>query len=402
MTSARLRAWRLFALVALVVGAARLSAHEVVVEQIVEATFTPRQATLVVTLHVPTAAVGDPGLPGLLQGNDAAAIEERLRIVAADIARNLDVQQADTNLPAPVATVRPGSGGASIDVELRYPAGSEARSFSARLNGFNSNTGPVRTNARYQPESGRDQMITVTGPPTRVAFDPPLAGVISGFAVRGVRALIDGGDHLLFLLCVLLPMRRPRSAVMIYAAAVLGQLAAMALSFATAPLTAPWLPAAAMAAASAIAMTALLNITRARMAWVLLLAVSFGALNGCAFGDTAVSSVQFAGSHGFAAALAFVAVVLIGELWIGTLSWALRVWVDDRGLPDRIVTVVGSVIVAHSALHRVMERAPLVAQDGGWDGGRVVLWLTLIWIAVLLLAAAGQAIAGAPQRAHAS
>jgi hypothetical protein len=31
-----------------------------------------------------------------------------------------------------------------------------------------------------------------------------------------------------------------------------------------------------------------------------------------------------------------------------------RTWLHERGLPDRLLVLVGSALVAHSAVHRVM------------------------------------------------
>jgi hypothetical protein len=399
---ARRRALGFFSGLTLLLALAPLSAHEVVVEQIVEMTLDPQGDALVVALRVPAAVTGDPALPGLLKGGDAAALDRRLRIVAADLARSLDVQAGGATLPDPIATVGSGAGRESIDVELRYPIRPGEDDFSARLNAFSSKDGPVRTRARYRLGSGREQIVSVTGPVARVAFDPPFSAVLASFAVRGLRALFDGGDHLLFLVCVLLPMRRPRSAATLYAAAALAQASVMALCVVGAPMMAPWLSGATLAAASAIVIAAIQNIARARVRWVVLLAIAFGALSGWTFGNAAEGSAEFAGAHRLAAMMVFGFVVLPGELWLGALAWGFRTWLDERGLPERIVVVLGSAIVAHSAVHRVMERAQIVAADGSLGGERVLVWLTLAWVGAILLAAASNAIWGTPEREHAS
>ena len=402
MKPSQRHAWRAFALLVLVLGSTSIFAHEVVVEQIVEMTLAHQGDALLVRLRVPAAAAGDPGLPGLLETGDAATLEDRLRIVAADIAHNLDIQQGDATLPDPVVSVRRAAGEASIDVELRYPTRAGDRDFSARLNAFSSKDRPVRTNAHYRAGSEPEQTVSVTGPATRVAFDPLVAAVLQSFAVRGVRTLFDNGDQLLFLVCILLPMRRPRSAAMLFAAGAFAQAAVTALYIVRAEMMAPWLPGAAMVAASAIVIAAMQNVARARMRWVLPLAMAFGALNSWTVGNAAEASVQFAGAHRLPALMAFLIVVLLGELWLGALTWALRTWLDERGLPERIVALLGSAIVAHGAVHRVMERAPIVAQDGSLGGERVLMWLTLVWVGAILLVAASNAVAGAPERAHAS
>lgn len=402
MKLAQRRAWRLFTLLVVAGGEATLSAHEIVVPQVVEMRLAPQGDALVVGLKVPAAVAGDSSLTGLLKGGDTATLEEHLRLVAADIARNLDMQEGETTLPQPAATVRRAPDGAAIEVELRYPYRLDAGGLSARLNAFSSKDGPVRTDARYQPRSGREQVVRITGPAVRVEFDPPTLAALSTLAIRGLHALFEGGDHLLFLVCLLLPMRRPRSAATLYAAAGLAQGVVIALYVVRAPMMAPGLSGAAMAAASVIAIAALQNVARARMRWVVPLAIGFGVLSGWTFGSTAEASVQFAGAHRLAAMLAFGLVVLVGQLWLGAITLALRTWLDERGLPDRVVAIVGSAMVAHSAVHRVMARAPGVAGNGWLGGERGVEWLTLAWVGAILLAAAVNAASGTPARAHSS
>ena len=79
-----------------------------------------------------------------------------------------------------------------------------------------------------------------------------------------------------------------------------------------------------------------------------------------------------------------------------------RTWLHERGLPDRLLVLVGSALVAHSAVHRVMERAQIVAQDGSFGGERAVTWLTLFWVGAILIAAMTNAASRAPERVHAS
>ena len=383
-------------------GLAPLSAHEVVVEQMVEMTLAPRGDRLVVSLHVPVAVAGDPALPGLLRGSDEAAIQDRLRVVASGIAHALDVRQDNLALPDPAITVRRAADRGSLDLELQYALPRGAAGVSARLNTFSAKDGPVRTRARFQPAAGAEQIVSVAGPAARVAFDPSLADALPAFAVRGLRALFDAGDQLLFLTCLVLPMRRGRSLVRLFAAAAIAQGAVLGLYAASPAVMIAWLPAATLVGASAIAIAALQNIANARMRWVRSLTVVFGALNGWALGDAANSSAQFAGSHQAIALLTFGAVVLLGELWLGALAWAVRSWLDDRGLPERITCLLGSAIVAHTAVHRVVERSQLLTPDGWFGGEHALVWLTVGWVVAILVVAASNAISGLPAQARAS
>ena len=172
-------------------------------------------------------------------------------------------------------------------------------------------------------------------------FDPPLGSVLGQFAVRGLRTLFDGGDQLLFLACLLLPIRRARSVFALVAAVMLGQAVAAVVSVNRPPMSADWIAGAGMVAASAIVIGSVQGVVRARLRWTIPVALAFGVLNGYLLGQTAASTAQFGGGHAHAATFTFAAVILIGELWLGALVWTFRGWLDERGLPEPVVAIIG-------------------------------------------------------------
>src|SRR5882724_5412586 len=94
----------------LVMTLAPVSAHDVIVDQVVEMLVEPHGDQLLVHLHVPVTVIGDANLPRLAnRALDLTTIGNALPVVAADIARNLDVQQGDDVLADPVATARVGA-----------------------------------------------------------------------------------------------------------------------------------------------------------------------------------------------------------------------------------------------------------------------------------------------------
>jgi hypothetical protein len=398
MKRAHPRRWRAIVVLVLLVIRGSLSAHPVVVEQVVDVALQPQRDVLVVRLHVPAVVAGDPSLMGLLHGNDAAALERQLQLVAADIARNLDVQQSDATLAPSGATATRAGGETSIDVEVRYPLRSDEQDFSARLNAFSASAGPVRTNARFLPASGREQIVSVEGPAARISFDPQIRDVLPAFALRALRLLFDSGDYFLLLACLLLPLPRGRFLSSVFAATALSQVAAFVVSMAAA--RTPELDSVVtVVAASTIVIAALQNIARARQRWILAVAIAFGALNGWTMGVSGQSALQFAGAHRAPAMLTFCAVVLLGQLWLGAVAWAFRAWLAERGLHERVTVVVGSALVAHSAVHRLVERAHTTAAPAGDD---TLFWLTLTWTVAILLVAGVNAVSGSPARASAS
>ena len=306
-----------------------------------------------VELQIPATAAGDLRLPALLKGNDPAALQQ-LKIVTADIAHNLDVRQNDVTLD-PTITVRPGatvrrSRQSCTTPRDPAPAGFR-RAERVQLEGRS-----VRTVARYQPASGDEQIVSVTVPAARVMFDPPLGAVLGQFAIRGLRTLFDAGDQLLFLACLLLPIRRARSLFALIAAVMLGQAVEAVVSVTRPPMSADWIAGAGMVAASTIVIGSVQGVVRARLRWTIPVALTFGVLNGYLLGQTAASTAQFGGGHSHAATFTFGAVILIGELWLGALVWTFRGWLDERGLPEPVYDH-RLVLVAHQAMHRIVERA---------------------------------------------
>jgi len=317
---------------------------------------------------------------------------ERLRLVAADFAHNLELQQGDVVLPATVESATSGAEGAAIDVQLRYLNAGANEPISVRINAFRTVGASVRTNVRYRLPSGGDHVVSVTGPSERITLNPTFGEVVQQFVGRGVRTLLNGGDHLLFLLCVLLPIRRARSALTLFAAAGLGQAIAIGLSLLIPAATESFVDVLVTVAASVVVVAALQNIVRARQRFVLALALTFGLLNGVAFGHEFVVAAPFAWSHAAVAALVFAGTVLVGELWLGALTWATRTWLDERGVPERVLAILASAVIIHAAAHRLVERGQIVARAGTFGAERVLVAITLAWIVVMLAVAVANAL----------
>jgi hypothetical protein len=303
--------------------------------------------------------------------------------IASDVARNLDLRQGENPLPASTRTARLGADRRSVDIELAYASGDSA-SVSARLNAFHTVEGPPRTNIRYTAASGAERSLTVTGPPVRVALDPAAIDVARQFAGRGLRTVLDSGDELLFLLCLLLPLREPRHAITLFAAFGVGQLLVTMIVASQSTLAPTTVAAAGMAAASVVVVAGLQNVVQARPARVMALAALFGVFSGVSLGSTIASAAPFGGAHTWLAATMFVLMVVLCEFWLGAVGWGTRVWLDQRGAPARTLAIVGSVLVAHEAVHRVVDRGHILAQSGTFGGDRAIVWLTLTWTSVML------------------
>jgi hypothetical protein len=243
---------------------------------------------------------------------------------------------------------------------------------------------PVATYATYLLPSGAEQNLILRGAPTRVEFDPGAFDALRDFLVRALNTLFSGGDHLLFLACVLLPAWRPREAATLFGAAVLGQGATMTASLLF-QVPEPVVLSFRMIATSAIAIAGILAVVGARLRWTLPVAVVFGLASGFVLGATLTSAEPFAGSQLWIAAATYILTVLTGLLWLGAVAWLARDWLDRAGAFPRFVMLFVAVVLIHTALHR-MTAAGRELTAITVEASTLAVWLTLGWTAAFLLA----------------
>src|SRR5581483_11212634 len=129
--------------------------------------------------------------------------------------------------------------------------------------------------------------------------------------------ILGGADHLLFLLCLVIPLRRLRPLVAVVTAFTLAHsttLIASAYDFAPAALWFP--PLIETLIAISILYMAFENIvgTRVERRWVM--AFGFGLVHGFGFSFALRQTMQFAGSHLLASLLAFNVGVELGQLLV--------------------------------------------------------------------------------------
>ena len=380
--------------IASVITCARLQAHDVVVEQIVRMVVEPRPGRLVVHLRVPVSLLNDAGLKRVDGRFDPRGGDAALQVVAADVARNLDFRQGETALNVSDMTARSGSDGQSVDVEISYALAGPPGGLSARLNAFQGTPlQPPRTDLSYQPASGEPQFLTLTGSPARVALDPPVFDVVQRFIARAVTTVLAGGDHLMFLICFLVPMRTARQSVRLVATVLAAQAVGIVVST-TFAATGAFLVPVEMIAWSVVVTASLCGIVGSSVQTLALLAAVFGLLSGVELAASFSGVRQLAGAHGAAALLTFTVVALLAEFWLAAVMWATRSWLDSIVRSDRVVTVLASVLVAHVALHRVFDLGREIAQAGTFVAEHGVTLLVLGWTLVMMALALGRLMRG--------
>lgn len=220
---------------------------------------------------------------------------------------------------------------------------------------------------------GTDRVLTYEGNPDRIALDPQWYDAARQFIGDGFRHILGGIDHLLFILCLVLPVRRWRSLVAIITAFTLAHSLTLGFAaFGLAP-TAGWFPPLVeMLIAASIVWLTVENIVLPadRLAHRWMMAFGFGLIHGFGFSFALGERLQFAGGHLLAALASFNVGVELGQLLVLALALPLLGWLHGRVGADRerMLTIVGSALVAHTAWHWMTERAARLAEYRGSFG----------------------------------
>ena len=276
---------------------------------------------------------------------------------------------------------------AMLDVLLEYPIESERSSFSLvpALAHLGLRTSTV---LRFLPPGGAERAFQYSGNPGLVRLDPRWHQAALRFVKLGFLHILDGIDHLLFILCLVIPFRRLRPLVAIvtsFTAAHSVTLIASALGLAP---TALWFPPLieTLIAVSILYM-AFENILGSRLQRRWLIAFAFGLVHGFGFSFFLRESLQFAGAHLATSLLAFNVGVELGQLAVLLLAIPVLNWLFRRVVAERIGTILLSALVAHSAWHWMTERGSRLRQYRfQWPVFDTVLLASAMrWLMLLLI-----------------
>ena len=277
---------------------------------------------------------------------------------------------------------------AMLDVLLEYPIESASARFS--LHPALAHLG-VRTTTvlRFLPPDGAERAYQYSGDPGLVRLDPRWHQAAFQFVKLGFLHILDGIDHLLFVLCLVIPIRRFRSLVAVVTEFTVAHSITLAASVLGRAPDALWFPPLIETLiALSIVYMAFENIVGARLERRWMIAFGFGLVHGFGFSFVLRETLQFAGSHLVTSLLAFNVGVEIGQLLVlAALVPALQL-LFRFVVAERMGTIILSALVAHTAWHWTAER---------WEQLRQFDWpavspLTLAggvrWLIALVAAAA--------------
>lgn len=279
---------------------------------------------------------------------------------------------------------------ASLDVLLEYPIQRATSRFA--IDPLLAQLGLQTVSVlHFLPPGGGERVFEYTGNPGLVELDPRWWSAALRFVRLGFDHILDGIDHLLFLLCLVIPVRRLRPLVGIvtaFTAAHSVTLIAAALGLAPDALWFP--PLVETLIALSIVYMAVENILGAHLERRWMVAFGFGLVHGFGFSFALRESLQFAGSHLLTSLLAFNVGVELGQLLVVAIAVPVLAALLARTTNARVVTILLSALIAHTAWHWMTERgAALREYDWSWPVMDAALGVAAMRGAILLLVVLG-------------
>ncbi len=190
-----------------------------------------------------------------------------------------------------------------------------------------------------------------------VHLDPRWHQAFYLFAREGFFHILDGTDHLLFLLCLVIPYRKLKPlAIVITSFTVAHSVTLIASAYGMAPDTLWFPPLIETFIAISIVYMAFENIVGAQLQRRWMVTFGFGLIHGFGFSFLLRERLQFAGDHLVASLLAFNVGVEIGQLLVLLIAIPLLSLLFRFGVAERIGTILMSALVAHTAWHWATER----------------------------------------------
>jgi hypothetical protein len=283
-----------------------------------------------------------------------------------------------------------------LDVLFEYPIHSEAADFSIQT-GLAQLGLRVVTVVRFLPPGGVVRAFEFTGDPGLVRLDPRWSQAALRFVEAGFFHILDGTDHLLFLLCLVIPFRRFRSLIVVVTAFTIAHSITLIASAYNLGPDALWFPPLIETLiAISIVYMALENIVGSglqhglrlslRRRWMI--AFGFGLVHGFGFSFALRETLQFAGSHLLVSLLAFNVGVELGQLLVLALLIPALVFLFRFVVAERVGTIILSALVAHTGWHWMTERAGRLRQFRRPALNAALLAAAMRWLMLAMILAA--------------
>lgn len=250
---------------------------------------------------------------------------------------------------------------ALLDVLIRYPINAADSEFSI-VPGFERLGLQTTTVVRFLHVDGAERIFQFAGDPGLLRLDPRWHHAFFRFVASGIEHILDGADHLLFVICLLIPFRKVRPLVVIVTSfTVAHSITLIASAFGMVPNFLWFPPLIETLIAASIVYMAFENIVGSQWQKRWIIAFGFGLVHGFGFSFALSEILQFAGGHLLTSLLAFNLGVEIGQILIILLAVPVINFLFRNVVAERLGTILLSAVLAHSGWHWMSDRASQLA-----------------------------------------
>ena len=238
-----------------------------------------------------------------------------------------------------------------LDVLFEYPIGSDRSQFAIHP-GFTRLGLQVNVGLRFLSPTAPERVFDVHADVGIVELDPRWHQAAWLFIKEGFWHILDGTDHLLFLLCLVVPFRRMRALLVVVTAfTVAHSITLIASAYNVAPDALWFPPLVETLIAASIFYMAIENIIGANIERRWVMTFAFGLVHGFGFSFLLRERLQFAGSHLLSSLLAFNVGVEFGQLLVLMVLIPALGFLFTKVVPERMGVILLSAVVAHTAWH---------------------------------------------------
>lgn len=401
---------------------ARPAAHEIPNEVTVRGFLRPDGQRLTFIVRAPLAAMRDMDVPTRDQGYlDLARIDRVIRdaailwigdytriyedgvalgkptVEAARVSlpsdqsfRSFDTAAAHLDAPPLPETTNLYWEQGMLDVRFVYAIESAEGNFAIEP-GLTRLGLQVNVALTFLPPGGAERVFDIHGEAGRVQLDPRWHQAALRFVEDGFFHILDGIDHLLFLLCLVIPFRKLRPLIgVVTAFTAAHSVTLIASAFDMAPDALWFPPLIETLIAVSIVYMAFENIVGAKLERRWIIAFGFGLIHGFGFAFALRETLQFAGSHVLTSLLAFNVGVELGQVAVLLVLIPLLDALFRYVVAERMGTILLSALVVHTGWHWAIERGTALSQYS-WPVMDAVLLGSIVRLLMLIAIAAGGA-----------
>jgi hypothetical protein len=277
-----------------------------------------------------------------------------------------------------------------VDAHVVYPLQSSNGEISFRTTAAPELGDALKVTIRYQPMQGAARTLITNSTKGTVALNPTWWRAAGGFVGLGMEHILTGYDHLLFLLCLIIPVRGWRQIVTVVSTfTVAHSFTLIGSAFHLAPSGAWFPPFVEATIAASIVYMALENIMGVDFARRVLITGLFGLVHGFGFSYGLQENLQFAGTHLLVSLFAFNIGIEMGQMLVLAFMLPALMLILRYVLAGRVGMIILSALVAHTGWHWMLDRGEALL-NAPWPRPTLIgTAVTLFWLAAILAAAAG-------------